>query len=172
MTLGNIAYDVAKNRYLRLPDEVKDDVMVSLKLSLPIWRGRIKAGIQEARLMQESVENDKRRVTLSFDSAAQMALYNIQDSQRRFNLYKEVLIPKEKKAYESLQTYYGEGTDSLVSGGSADFLDIQNSVRALLEFQLEQARAARDLQVACAELEMLMGGPWTGKEMGGPAEAE
>jgi hypothetical protein len=30
----------------------------------------------------------------------------------------------------------------------------------LLEFQLEQARAARDIQAASAELEMLMGGPW------------
>ena len=138
--------------------------MISLKLSLPIWRSRIKAGIQEAKLMQESVGNDKRRVTLSFDSAARMALYNIQDSQRRFNLYKEVLIPKEKKTYESLQTYYGAGADPLAEGGSADFEDIQNSVRALLEFQLEQARAERDLQVACAELEMLMGGPWTAME--------
>ncbi len=164
LTLGNIAYDMATNQYLRDSGKAKDDVMVSLSLSLPIWRGRINAGIQEARLMQESVENDKRRVTLSFDSAARMALYNIQDSQRRFNLYKEVLVPKEKKTYESLQAYYGAGADPMALGGSADFLDILNSVRSLLEFQLEQARAARDLQVACAELEMLMGGPWTSME--------
>ncbi len=145
-------------------ENVKDDIMVSLKLSLPIWRNRVKAGIREAELMQESVENDKRRITLSFDSAARMALYNIQDSQRRFNLYKDALIPKQKKTYESLQAYYGAGADPMESGGSADFLDIQNSVWALLEFQLEQARAERDLQVACAELEMLMGGPWTSNE--------
>ena len=159
-TLGNIAYDVEKYRYLRESGDTQDDVMISLKLSLPIWRSRIKAGIQEARLMQKSVEYDRRRATLSLDSAARLALFNIQDAQRRFNLYSEVLIPKERLTYENLQTYYGAGTEPGTMGGSADFLDILGSVQSLLEFQIEQARAARDLQVASAELEMLMGGPW------------
>ena len=101
-----------------------------------------------------------------------MALYNIQDAQRRFNLYIEVLIPKEKKAYENLQIYYGAGADPMASGGSADFMDIENSVRSLLEFQLEQARAARDLHVAYAELELLMGGPWPANEGPPPEPAQ
>lgn len=163
-TLGNIAYDVEKYLYLRESGDTQDDVMISLKVSLPIWRSRIKAGIQEARLMRKSVEYDRRRATLSLESAARMSLYNIQDAQRRFNLYSEVLIPKERLTYGSLQIYYGVGVEPGTMGGSADFLDILNSVQSLLEYQLEQARAARDLQVACAELEMLMGGPWAEAE--------
>lgn len=163
-TLGEIAYEVGRDRYLRESTDTNDDIMVSLKLSLPIWRGRIKAGIREARLMQASVEHERRRATLSFDSAAHTTLFNIQDALRRFNLYKEVLIPKESHVYDNLQAYYATGIDPVILGGTADFLDILNSINALLEYQLEQARATRDIHVAWSDLEMLMGGPWTGTD--------
>ncbi|MCX5772768.1 MAG: hypothetical protein NTZ09_21195, partial [Candidatus Hydrogenedentes bacterium] len=99
-------------------------------------------------------------------TAARTSLYNYLDADRRFRLYKEVLIPREQQIYESLLATYSAGVDSMEGGAQpgAEFVDLQNSLRAILEFQLEQARASRDLQMAAAELEMLMGGPWTGKE--------
>jgi len=42
----------------------------------------------------------------------------------------------------------------------ASFLDVLESVRRLLDFDLEKAAAVRDLQNAAADLERLMGGPW------------
>ena len=162
-TLGNIAYNAGKDFYLRTPGDVRDDVMVSLKVSLPIWRNRIRAGITEARLMKESVQHDKRRLELALESGAKEAMFGIQDAQRRYTLYKESLITKEYKSYESLLSEYGAQVDTesgAASAGGASFVDIQDSMKALLEFQMEQVRAARDWQVAAADLEMIMGGPW------------
>jgi len=137
--------------------DVEDDVMVSLRLSLPVWRKRINAGIREAELMQDAAENDKRRAELAFDSTARRILFEIEDGLRRYNLYKDTLIPKQRQTHTSLEAAYAAG-DYMNTG--TGFIDILDSARALLEFQLEQGGAARDVQVACAELEMLMGKPW------------
>jgi outer membrane protein TolC len=153
-TLGNVAYDLAKSRYLRESDDVKDDVMISLGLSLPIWRGRVNAGVREAKLMEEAAQLDKGRLALALDSAAHTALFNIEDGHRRIVLYQDVLVPKAKQTYASLVNSYAAGAET-------DILDLLNSATMILEFQLEHARAVRDVQVAAAELEMLMGGPWT-----------
>ena len=146
--------------------DVRDDVMILLKLSLPIRRARIKAGIREAELMQDAAANDKRRAELALDSMARKALFDIEDGLRRYNLYKDTLIPEQKQAHESLQASYAAGDYMNATTG---FIDIVDSIRTLLEFQLEQAQAERDVQVACAELEMLMGGPWTPGEVASPA---
>ncbi|MCX5772883.1 MAG: TolC family protein, partial [Candidatus Hydrogenedentes bacterium] len=47
-TLANIGYDVAREKYLNTSDEMKDEITVSFKVNVPIWRKRIKAGIREA----------------------------------------------------------------------------------------------------------------------------
>jgi outer membrane protein TolC len=141
--------------------DVKDDVMISLKLSLPIRRTRIKAGIREAELMQDAAANDKRRAELALDSMARTVLFDIEDGLRRYNLYKDTLIPEQKQAHESLQGSYAAGDYMNATTG---FLDVLDSIRTLLEFQLEQAQAERDVQVACAELEMPSKGDFAAAE--------
>ncbi len=161
--LMDVAYNAGKDFYLRTPGDVRDDVMVSLRLSLPIWRNRIRAGISEAKLMKESARHDKHRLELTLESAAKAAIFGVQDAQRRYTLYKESLITKEYKTYESLLSEYGAQVDTdsgTTSAGGSNFVDIQDSMKALLEFQMEQVRAARDWQVAAADLEMIMGASW------------
>jgi outer membrane protein TolC len=63
-------------------------------------------------------------------------------------------VPQAEQTYESLQSQYA------AAEGGADFLDLLDSVQTLLAFELEEVRAARDVQVAAAQLEYLMGGPW------------
>jgi len=149
-------------------DGGEDNVMVSLSATLPIWRKRIRAGIEEGRLLESATKHARRRRTLALDSAAQMTVFNVEDAQRRRLLYRETLIPQAQRTYEGLQTRYATGALG------SDLLDVLESVRTLLEFGLEEARAVRDWQVAAAELESLMGGPWsagTGTE-GSEASAE
>ncbi len=162
MAWADVAYNAGRDFYLREPGDVRDDLMVSLRVSLPIWRKKIRAGISEANLMKASVQHDKHKLELALVSGAKDAMFGIQDAQRRYTLYKESLITKEYKTYESLLSEYGAQVDAEPSGtaAGAGFVDIQDSVKALLEFQLEQVRAARDWQVAAADLEMIMGGPW------------
>lgn len=145
-------------------DGGEDEIVLSLSVNLPIWRKRIRGGIQEARLMASATGHEKRLKTLSLDSAAQMAIFQVQDGERRYRLYEDTLLPEALQTYDSVQTAYSTGLSD------ASFLDVMESIRRLLEFELEQARAARDWQTGAAELEFLMAGPWSAQteETGAP----
>lgn len=148
-------YSVANaNEPITYPNGRDDNIMVSFKVNLPIWRKRIRAGVEEARLLENATGDEKQRKTLALDSAAHMAIFGMEDAVRRFNLYQDSLIPKAQQSYQSLQSAYASGDVR------ADFLDLLDSVRLLLDFELEQVRASRDLQIAASELEFLIGGPW------------
>jgi len=136
--------------------DVEDDVSISLGVSLPIWRKKVRGAVAEARHMTAAARHDKEAMARELDAEARMALFGIRDGQRRFNLYEESLIPRAKLTYESLQAAYASGAME------ADFLDMLESARELLNFELERLRAVRDRQIAAAELEMLIGGPWGG----------
>lgn len=148
-------YAVANaNEPMRYPRGNGDSVMVSVKINVPLWRKRVKAGIREAELRREATGHDTRRKAQALDTAARMALFGMEDSRRRFDLYGDSLLPQAERAYQSLQSTYAAG------GKDSNFLDLLDSVRLLLDFQLERVRARSDLHVAAADLEFLMGGPW------------
>lgn len=149
---GLAAYD---GFFYREPGKnAKDDVSISLGVSLPIWRKKVRGAVAEALHMTDAAKHDKEAMARGLDAEARMALFGIQDGQRRIKLYEESLIPRAKQTYESLQAAYASGAME------ADFLDLLESIRELLNFDLERLRAVRDWQVAAAELEMLIGGPW------------
>ncbi|MBI4559621.1 MAG: TolC family protein [Candidatus Hydrogenedentes bacterium] len=134
----------------------RDDVMVMVSMNVPIRLKRIRASIEEAKQMETAAENQKDKKALDLDSAVHAALFGIQDGERRRNLYHDSLIPQAQQAYESLQSTYASGM--MIETG---FLDLLEGVRRVLEFQLEEAAAIKDIQMSAAELEMLLGGPWT-----------
>ncbi|MCC6697492.1 MAG: TolC family protein [Candidatus Hydrogenedentes bacterium] len=139
------AYDNAKR---------KDEVMLSVNVNVPIWRKRIKAGIDEAKHRVAAAEHERQRRAISLDAQARMALFDMQDGRRRYQLFDQTLIPQAQQTYEALQTSYASG------GTETDFLDVLDSIQTLLDFELEKVQAGRDLQLAAAELEWIMGGPW------------
>ena len=153
VTSEQALYDISKTDYQLAGTRVPPDVMVTLQMSLPIWRSKINAGIQEAAYSEEAATHDKRKLAIALETAVRTAVYRYEDAQRRYSFYKESLIPKAVQTYQSLQASYG-------TGATDDFVDLLESVRTLQEFKLEQVRAATDTQTACAELEYLMGGPW------------
>ncbi|NUM52684.1 MAG: TolC family protein [Candidatus Hydrogenedentes bacterium] len=134
--------------------KMKDQVGVTLEFNLPIYRKRIKAAIEEARHMHAASQHDKQKRTQMLNAEAKMALFAYQDGARRLKLYEESLIPQAEKTYEAVQVTYSSGDIN------ADFLDLLMSAQTLLDFDLEKARAARDVQIAAADLEVVMGGPW------------
>ena len=99
----------------------------------------------------ESTEHARRRTQLSLDNAADRVLYRIEDSRRRLELFENTLVPQAQASYEGLLSSYSTG------GPEANFLDVLESVRQLLDFNLEVLRAARDAQIAAADLSFLMG---------------
>lgn len=167
--LSNVGADLAKQRLVAQRPEREDEVTVLFRVSLPVWRGRVRAVTREAVELQRAAEREKEQTGLALTTAARMALYNYQSAQRQYDLYENVLLPQAELIYEDLQTGYGLGE-------MGDFVDLLESVNTLIEFQLSQVRAKTDLQNAAAELERLMGGPWAGEaikpEAVKPEEAE
>ena len=157
---GDSALSIYDGFFYREPGKnVEDDVAISLGVILPVWRKKIRGAVAEARHMTDAAKHDKEATARALDAEARMALFGIQDGQRRIKLYEESLIPRAKQAYESVQAAYASGAME------ADFLDMLESVRELLNFDLERVRAIRDLQIAASELEMLIGGPWAQDRM-------
>lgn len=140
----------------------EDNLLLTVKVNLPIWRKRIRASVEEASLIEKSMAYQRAHRTISLQSAAQLAIFEVVDARRRFDLFTETLLPQAEQAYESLQSSYA------TADTRASFLDLLESVQLLLDFELQQVQASRDLHVAAANLEMILGGPWI---MNGESEA-
>jgi outer membrane protein TolC len=146
---------VTANEPIAYPRNPADNLMVSMQMNVPIWRKRVKAGVQEARHLEQAARHQKRREANALDTAARQAHYEIANAQRRLEILQDTLIEQARQIYESLQTTYAAGQEG------ADFLDVLDSVKTMLDYELEQAQVTKDLHVAAAQLELLLGGPWT-----------
>jgi outer membrane protein TolC len=133
-------------------EEREDEIMISLSVNVPIWRKKIRGGIDEARHLQTAAGHEQRARFLELESMAQMVRFEMQDAARRYRLFEESLTPQAEMTFESLQGRYA------ADSAGKTFLDILESVQQLLDFQLEQAMSRTRWQQAAAELEMLMGG--------------
>lgn len=150
------AYAVATSREpMEYSDGGEDEIALSLSMNLPIYRKRIRAGVLEAKHEENAIRHDEHEERLMLEAAAQAARYEYDDAARRYALYRDALIPQAQQTYEALQNAYASGAVE------ADFLDMLDSVQTLLVFDLAQVEARRDLHLAAAELEYLMGGAWT-----------
>jgi len=139
--------------------EQSNDHMVvgMISVTLPIWREKYAAGVREAELRHEAALKMRADKANMLGADVKMALYQMRDAQRKRVLYQGTLIPKAK---ESLQA-----TEAAFRSGQANFVDLVDGERTLLEFQLMYERMLADHAQRAAELEMLVGKelPSTGK---------
>ena len=151
------------NTIANYPDRVsdpsmRDNVMVSVEMRIPIQRERIDAGIRQAKARERAARHEERTRQLALDRDGRQALFEVEDAKRRYNLFSDSLIPQAEETFESLERSYISGaTDT-------NLIDVLDTQRMLLDFELEQVGALRDWHVAVAELERLMGGPWASDE--------
>jgi len=131
--------------------EGSEDHMVvgMISVTLPIWRDKYAAEVREAearRLAARHMRDDRQNM-LAAD--VKMALYNLRDASRKINLYRDTLVPTAKESLKATEAAYRTGT--------ANFVDLVDGERMLLEFRLMQERALTDHAARLAELEMLVG---------------
>ncbi len=148
----------------------EDNLMVSVSVNVPIYRKKILAGVEEARLEGARYASERQDLALQLEREARRYLFQISDAKRQRVLLETSLVPRAKDRYESLQSAYASG---LAQG---TFIDVLDSIRTLLSFELQHIQALRDWQRASAQLEYVMGGPWAGEafeeEAVAPAEPE
>lgn len=130
------------------PDSGKDPIIASISINLPIWWGKYRAGEREALARYEAFRDERTDQENRLASDLKLAIYKYRDAERKINLYRDTLVPKAVQSLEvSLQTF---------ESGLGSFLDLIDSVRTLLEFQLAFERAFADQAQRLAEIEMIV----------------
>lgn len=133
------------------PDSGKDAIMGMVALDLPIWRGKNRAGVEEARRRRDAVSETREQMGNQIEARLKMVLYRFRDAERKINLYGSTLIPQAEQGLNVTEEAY--------RAGKVDFLSLIDAERLLLEFQLAHERALVDREQRVAEIEMLVGKP-------------
>lgn len=127
----------------------RDAVALMFQINLPLWRDSYKAGENQARAMARKAQYQKTDVENKKIADAVGVLYDLDDSQRKINLYSQTLIPKTEELVQASESAYKSGT--------VDFLSLIDSQRMLLQYRLDYERSVTNYQQKLAELEMLIG---------------
>lgn len=127
----------------------RDATSVMFKVNLPLWYGKQKSQLDEASAVKESAEADRRQAEKELAAKIKMIYFKIRDAERQIKLYRDALVPKAEQSLKASETAY--------SGGKVDFLNLIDSQRMLLGFQLSYYKSIRDYQQRLAELEMMIG---------------
>jgi outer membrane protein TolC len=132
-----------------MEDSGKDPVMASLSLNLPLWIGRYRAAEREARARLRASARRREDKANQLLTDLKFAVFHFRSAERKADLYGNSLIPKAEQALAASQRAF--------AGGEADFFDLIEAQRTLLEFQLAHERALADRAQRLAEIEMLVG---------------
>jgi outer membrane protein TolC len=161
LTLGlnYIATDHARMSGVRGSGD--DPVIGSVSINIPIWYGKYAAGVREAERRRDAAARMREETRNRLSTDARLVLYRLDDAARKVDLYGNTLVPKGRESIEATETSY--------RAGKATFLELVDSERVLLEFQLARERALADQAQRLAELEMTVGRPLTEPESAGPA---
>ncbi len=125
------------------------DIGLMAGLTLPVWRGRIRAGIREATAMLDAAAQDRDAMRNRLRAELSMAVFQFHDAERRILLFNDSLIPKAQQALTVARHAYADG--------SAAYLTLIDAQRTLLEFQLQAERAVADREIALADIGCCVG---------------
>lgn len=156
VTLG-LDYVVTGEALVRTaPDSGKDPVVAMFSINIPLWWGKLRAGVKEAEARREAMVEQRSDFAHRLAAGLKMALYGYRDAERKISLYRDTLVPQANSALTVAQQSY--------EGGKADFLETVDAQRLLLEFQLQAVRSAADREKRLAEIDLLTGrgaGGWS-----------
>ena len=136
----------------------EDPLALTLSFGVPL-SGRAQSSAQrEKRALLRSTVLEREEADLALSARIESALWEIGEADRRLELYGTVLIPKTR---EELQA-----TEAAFRTGQADYLDLVQIERELLELELTLERTRAERGRAWAELEREVGGALDGRKSG------
>jgi cobalt-zinc-cadmium efflux system outer membrane protein len=135
------------------PDNGSDVFGISASINLPIKRGKLKAGVEEAAEMRLAAVERKRDVTSMIDGALGDLGERVRLSGEQVRLFEGVLTVQAEQSLRSAEAAY--------AAGSLNSLDLLDAERTLLDVRTGAARARSDHAIALARLEGAIGGPLT-----------
>lgn len=132
------------------PGSSDDPLALRFGLSLPIWGGSYAAGEREARHRARAMQADHDDASARLLAELEGEAFNADDALRRLALYRDSLIPRAEEALQLTLAAY--------RAGNATLLDLIDSERSLLEFEISYWRACYDSHAARVRLTAMTGG--------------
>lgn len=131
------------------PDDGKDAWLVTAGINLPIWFWNRKAEVHEAGARILSAEEDYRRERAVIEFEVKDRYFRFMTTLEQVLLYKNNLLPQSRQAFEAARVDY--------ETGRADFLNLLESERRLLEIRLGHLEVIAGTRKLLAELEAAVG---------------
>jgi outer membrane protein TolC len=126
-----------------------DAWMIGGTVSLPIWIGKNRARTREAQARRRVAEYRLQDSENQIVAMTENLLFEYSDALRKTRLYRDGLVPKGQQSLNASYAAY--------QAGEADFLNVLDAQRQLLDFQLTVAREQTRLATRRAHLERLSG---------------
>jgi cobalt-zinc-cadmium efflux system outer membrane protein len=123
--------------------------MAMVGISLPIWRGKLRAGVAEAQAMRAMSEADLRAMTRMVEGQAAVAAHQVQAARERQLALASDVLPRARMAIEPAVAGYSAGQLPLVS--------VIEAVQALWLVQADLIAADTELGLAWARLGRAIG---------------
>jgi outer membrane protein TolC len=123
--------------------------MAMVGLSLPIWRGKLRAGVAEAQAMRDMSEADLRAMARMVEGEAAVAVNELQAAREWQLALNTDVLPRARMAIEPAVAGYASGRLPLVS--------VIEAVQALWLVQSDLIAADTELGLAWAQLGRAVG---------------
>jgi outer membrane protein, heavy metal efflux system len=128
-----------------------DPLLARISINIPIWPEKYDAGIREANARRLAAAYTRHDEANRLGTELHETLFQHDDAHRRIELYSRTLLPKARESLQASLTAFQAGT--------ATFLELIDSERTLIEFQLAESRARTDRAIALARLDAIVGSP-------------
>ncbi len=152
-----LQYDVFRAREgLGMEGAGHNMLMPMITLSLPIWRGKYRAAVNESALKREGVVERREDVHNKLMVSLAEIRRDFEDAARRMELYREQANLARQAVNILTAQYTGSGK------GFEELLRLQNKV---LDYELQWEKAVADNNLTVAKAEKLIGGTSADKRM-------
>ncbi len=131
------------------PDNGRNAVTVSLGVSLPLWRGKYRAGVEQAAAELLAHRHQRAAARNAMERGVQDAVVRLETLDRQVELLDTVLIPQTEEALRATEAAYETGQLAV--------LDLLDSERMLIGIRLMRARYVSDWLIALSDLERAVG---------------
>ena len=123
--------------------------MAMVGLSLPIWRGKLRAGVAEAQAMRSMADADLRAMTRMIEGQAAVAVSQVQAARDRQTALTTDVLPRARMTIEPAVASYASGQLPLVS--------VIEAIQALWLVQSDLITADTQLGLAWTRLGRALG---------------
>lgn len=129
----------------------RDALAVSVGIKIPLWRGKLRANVEEARLQRRRAEARYQDLQVQIKTQIQDLLNQVETEERTLKLYRETLIPQAETTLEATLSAY--------TTGRADFLDLLDAERTLFQLTMSYEETLNRYLDATAALARALGMP-------------